>query len=261
MIFGNSNERSRLAQVSLPTSPDQTIILAGPAHTGKAHAILELVKAVSADDVLVADSGIESARDATDFCRSEPISSDLRYLCLPDLDKFTESAQDAYLKLTEEPSARCKIIASSSNFDGILPALRSRFRTRIFWGRLSSDEMREFAASEGVVDESALALSDGHSGVYFKLAHNSKYMEFERTLHKLKENEQGILFSTPEIISKLDSKAEDRFVIVHLIRRVARVFPASKARFMFSYAALLESLPSANADIHWSRMILGMASV
>lgn len=261
MIFGNSNERSHLAQAILPDSPDQTIILSGPAHTGKASAILELVKGVSADDVLVSEPGIDSARDAIDFCRSEPISSDLRYLCLPDVDKFTESAQDAYLKLTEEPSARCKIIASSSNFDGILPALRSRFRTRIFWRHLDANEMREFASSEGVVDEAALPLADGRPGIYFKLAHNSKYLEFDKILNRLVANDKGILFPTPDLISKLDSKSDDRFVVIHLIRRAARAFPAAKARFVFRYAALLESLPSANSEIHWSRMVHDLSSV
>ena len=256
MIFGNTNTQSALRSFLQPEAPIQTIILSGPESAGKHHLIQELAKAVSADDVLLVEPGVESARDAVGFCSTNPIEEPVRILFLPDLDKFTDPAQDAYLKLVEEPPASLKVVATSSNPVGIQPALLSRFRHRLNWSRLSDDDMRAFASSEGVVDDFALSVSNGLPGVYFRLSHQSKFRDLAGILESIAVgNHAGILAKVPDIISKLDSKSEDRVPVIHLVRRFARTADKSRAKCMFDYASVLTSVPSANSEIHWMRMI------
>lgn len=262
MIFGNTDSRSLLARLLHPEDPTQTIALSGPAHTGKASLIQELAKATSADDVLVAEPGIESAREATQFCSSRPVEAEVRLLFLPDLDRFTEPAQDAYLKLVEEPAPCVKILATSSNFDGVLPALRSRFRTRLTWQRLSPEEMKEFADSEGVVDANALDLSDGLPGIYFKLSHQSRYRDFVKVLESLvNKSHPGMISKPPEVMMKLDPKSDERPVIAHLLRRVSRDADVRTAKSLLDLATILSSVPSANSEIYWMRTVSRITSM
>lgn len=262
MIFGNPDSRSLLDRLLHPDDPTQTIALSGPAHTGKASLIQELAKAASADDVLVAEPGIESAREATQFCSSRPVEAEVRLLFLPDLDKFTEPAQDAYLKLVEEPASCVKVLASSSNFDGVLPALRSRFRTRLTWQRLSLEEMRAYAESEGVIDNHALELSDGLPGIYFKLSHQSRYRDFLKVLESLVDKSHpGMISKPPEVMMKLDAKSDERPVIIHLLRRVARNADPKVAKSFLDLATILSSVPSANSEIYWMRTVSRITSM
>ena len=140
----------------------------GPSHVGKATFLRETLSGhISDTDLLFAETGIESAREAVEFCKTHPLSSNNRYVVVDDAHLLTEAAQDAYLKLLEEPGQHSYIIFVTTD-DGLLqPAIKSRFRCTIHWNPLNSYEMKEFAVSFGSGEDSKiLSLCSGKPGLF-----------------------------------------------------------------------------------------------
>jgi DNA polymerase III delta prime subunit len=94
-------------------------------------------------DCLVFDetsaSGINAAREMNAFLWKKSFRSERRTLIFHRADRLTMHAQNAILKLAEDPPAESLIILTSKNPDVLLPALQSRFQ-KIFISDIYSCE-------------------------------------------------------------------------------------------------------------------------
>lgn len=74
------------------------------------------------------ESGIDSMRSASQFLWQKPALSSRRTLVIDRADNLTLPAQNAILKISEEPPPHALIILLVKNPDVLLPALQSRFQ-------------------------------------------------------------------------------------------------------------------------------------
>lgn len=75
-----------------------------------------------------AESGIDVMRSASRFLWQKPAVSKKRTLVISEADNLTIPAQNAILKIAEEPPQHALIMLLLKNHEGLLPALQSRFQ-------------------------------------------------------------------------------------------------------------------------------------
>jgi DNA polymerase-3 subunit delta' len=117
--------------------------------------------------------GIEAAREIKEFLWQKPNMSPRRTLILDEAEFLTTEAQNALLKITEEPPASSLIILISSDPEGLLTTILSRVE-KIFFGLVPEKEIIEWLTKErklGAADAKKFAkLSFGKPGLAIRLA-------------------------------------------------------------------------------------------
>ena len=243
----------------------------GPSHVGKATFLREtLSELVSESDLLIADTKIESAREAVEFCKTQPLTGQNRYVIVDDAHRMTEAAQDAYLKLLEEPGDHSCVIFVVPDEGLLQPAIQSRFRHLMKWKPLSLGEMRNFAIAFGSGEDSkALMLCNGRPGLFhamFEDEGGTKHVELHEILMRAFEGQNILLDSVPDAIKEAKEPLQ-RECVAHICRAAAlTVYKFKKPAIdqvtaLLRYSSLLLSVPSANAEIHWLRMVTHLVSL
>lgn len=92
------------------------------------------------------DGGIDLVRTASEFLWQKPAISSRRTLIIDNADLLTAPAQNAILKIAEEPPKSALIILLVQDPSVLLPAVQSRFQ-KIF---IVSEDEREFPKKEAV---------------------------------------------------------------------------------------------------------------
>jgi DNA polymerase III delta prime subunit len=72
--------------------------------------------------------GVEVAREFSDFLYRQPVASEKRTLIINSAAEFTDQAQNAILKIVEEPPSHALIILTLRDVNSLLPALKSRLQ-------------------------------------------------------------------------------------------------------------------------------------
>lgn len=90
--------------------------------------------------ILENSSGIDDVRQIKNFLWQKPIISSRRLVIINNAQNLTPQAQNAILKITEEPPDRAIIILIMNQLENLLPTLVSRLQ-KIYFGRLSDSEM------------------------------------------------------------------------------------------------------------------------
>ncbi len=72
--------------------------------------------------------GVEVAREFSDFLYRQPAVSSRRTLVINNATDFTDQAQNAILKIVEEPPSHALIILTMRDVNSLLPALKSRLQ-------------------------------------------------------------------------------------------------------------------------------------
>lgn len=95
-------------------------------------------------DVMFIDArqggGIDLIREASHFLWQRPAVSRRRMLVIDRADELTLQAQNAILKIAEEPPSHALIILLVKNYEILLPAVRSRFQ-KIYVHKNSKSEI------------------------------------------------------------------------------------------------------------------------
>jgi DNA polymerase III subunit delta' len=91
--------------------------------------------------------GIDEMRKAKQFLSQKAVLAPKRTLIVDDAHKLTTDAQNAILKLTEEPPENSLIILISPTLDALLSTLGSRLQ-RIYFPRVSTKEIESFLKGE-----------------------------------------------------------------------------------------------------------------
>ena len=263
MIFGNTHSQSLL--LDFFQGRQRTTALTGPAHLGKASCALSLLDTlIHPTDLLVMSEGVDGARDAVSFCRSEPLNGDWRVLFVDDAGALSEPAQDALLKICEEPHPSMKVIIVAHDPGHVQPALRSRIRNEIRWLPLSDEEMYSYAGTvSAVTHEPLLRLSSGVPGIYRALMEVAGLEDlYGFACRCIAGTVRPIMLSTPDVIKDLKGKNLTRDAVVHVLRAAARVSgnPVRSIPIL-DFCSTLTSSPSANAEIHWMRAAAHLSDV
>jgi hypothetical protein len=229
-----------------------------------------LSELVSEADLFIAETKIDSAREAVEFCKTQPLAGKNRYVVVDDAHRMMESAQDAYLKLLEEPGDHSCVVFVVPDEGLLQPAIRSRFRGIVHWKTLSLAEMRNFAIAFGSGEDSkALMLCNGRPGLFhamFEDEGGTKHAELHETLMRAFTGENILLEPTPEVVKEAKEPLQ-RECVAHICRAAAlTVYKFKKPSIeqvtaLLRYSALLLSVPSASAEIHWFRMATHLVSL
>ncbi len=260
MIFGNSAQRALLPDF-LEKGP-RTVCLAGDPHLGKSSFLREeLPHLVSDSDLMFSDPGPDGAREARAFASTEPVHGDLRVLVVENIDAMSGGAQDAYLKLLEEPPPSLRVLVTASDTGHIQPPLLSRMRLVSRWSPLSDEDMVAFASTIDPVDDSLFPIARGRPGVYSRIHGKSAFKDLFATV-SLSVTVHGDPFmdSVPEALGSL-SDPDDRSVAAFVCRSAALVpgaIPGLSAHIL-RFCSVLSSVPSASATMHWMRAAAAMS--
>ena len=87
-------------------------------------------------------SGIGAMREIKNFLWQKPVVSPNKVVVINNAENLTPEAQNAILKITEEPPESSILILIASRLDNLLPPLLSRLQ-KIYFGRLSDSEIGE----------------------------------------------------------------------------------------------------------------------
>jgi len=136
--------------------------------------------------------GIDATREIKNFLWQRPNVSSRRTLIIDDAAIMTNEAQNAILKITEEPPVSSLLILISSDAEGLLPTIHSRLQ-KISFGTVSESEIAAWLSKEhGVSVAKAVAAakkSFGKPGLAWRLI-------FDKTLAKNIEYAEKFLKST-----------------------------------------------------------------
>lgn len=138
------------------------------------------------DALTLEDStGIGDMRQIKNFLWQKPAVSSKRLVVINDAQNLTSQAQNAILKITEEPPEHSLIILITSQPDNLLPALLSRLQ-KIYFGRLSDSEMEEVTGDKQIIE-----LSFGRPGRAQRLLSDPLTKEAEQYANKFLKLESG----------------------------------------------------------------------
>lgn len=188
-VTGHSEVKQRLESSVLSGKVSHAYIFAGKRGVGKttmAKALADVLTNGSAADVTVVTNehyGIESKSDivSVDTIRAasadmymKPYLADKRVFIVPNAEKMNAQAQNALLKIFEEPPAYCVIILITQNDNMLLQTIRSRAITMRF-GVLDDSEVKDYVANKGMdVADIVVRLASGSIGMALELGENEE---------------------------------------------------------------------------------------
>lgn len=101
---------------------------------------------------------IGKIRDIIYQASLKPYEAKKRVFIINDAEEMTEEAQNALLKVLEEPPRNHILILTASNIAGLLPTVLSRCRVLRFYS-LGQEYIRKFLQQEGIDESEALLFS------------------------------------------------------------------------------------------------------
>jgi DNA polymerase-3 subunit delta' len=186
--------------------------------------------------------GIDAVREIKTFVYQKPNFSKYRTLILDEAERMTEAAENALLKVSEEPPESSLIILIVREPELLSATLRSRFQ-KIYFGEWNLDDLEEYLKKDKkypAVEAKKLAkLSGGKVGLAILL-------KTDEGFKKRMEVALKYLESTPQARSELIKKLQEdetwnieRFLDDLALALVAK-FEGSKG-FAGAYHALMET--------------------
>lgn len=91
--------------------------------------------------------GIDQVREAKRFLSQKPVLSKFRVAIIDDAERLTNQAQNAVLKVAEEPPQSSLIILITRGIESLLPTLRSRLQ-QIYFSRVATREVEKLLKDE-----------------------------------------------------------------------------------------------------------------
>ncbi|HUC01751.1 MAG TPA: hypothetical protein VMA75_02500 [Candidatus Paceibacterota bacterium] len=122
--------------------------------------------------------GIDAAREVKNFLWQKPNASARRTLIVDNAELLTTEAQNALLKITEEPPASSLLILITSDAESILPTIVSRL-PKIYFGAIPQTEIEAWLINEeGLTKTKATPLAKrslGKPGIAWRLLHDAAF--------------------------------------------------------------------------------------
>lgn len=187
-----------------------------------------------------ASIGIDAVRDIKQFLYSKPVCSERRIVIIDDADKLTSQAQNAILKIAEEPPASGLLILILPNPETLLQTLQSRFQ-KIYFSRASTAIVKHFLTSELKLKTSEssriAALSFGRLGRAKNIALNKEWADMDKEVIRFIKNSS---LKTAVLKKLTDPENKDK-VWPFLVELIARL-SADKKLYYLTLKAILKRL-------------------
>lgn len=220
--------------------PSHAVLIEGPAHIGKhllarqtAAALLEIKTDKLSDSAMYRELTvdkttitIEQVRELFQFFSLKSLGDKpiQRIVVIPDADLMNDPAQNALLKLLEEPPTDAVIILTSSVAHKLLPTITSRTQ-RLVLRKPSAEAIKEHydGAYSDVAIGQAMVLGEGRIGsVHEQLANEHK--EGEVTFAEVKRILGLRLFDQLLLV---ETTLKDKTVAAQFIDKLAQISAAS----------------------------------
>jgi len=124
--------------------------------------------------------GIDVAREVKTFLWQKPNTSARRTLIIDNAELLTTEAQNALLKITEEPPASSLLILITSDVESILPTIVSRL-LKIYFGVVAMEAIEKWLVSEEHLTKAkATALAKrslGKPGIAWRILHDGAFQK------------------------------------------------------------------------------------
>jgi len=131
--------------------------------------------------------GIDQVRDIKYFLSKQPAASFYRTVIIDNAEVLTDQAQNALLKISEEPPPHGLVILIVANPESLLPTLQSRFQ-KIYFPRLSRNEIeRRLRSSYGIGEKLA------NEAAIYSFGRIGRALEFAFGKETLKTARKGAL--------------------------------------------------------------------
>jgi len=172
-------------------------VFVGPAMVGKKTVAVEfaeyLEKRESKEQLVLSDMmiikpsengsiGIDVVRGIRNFLWQKPNMSTRRTLIIDDAELLTTEAQNALLKVTEEPPVSSLLILVTSDAESILPTIMSRL-PRLYFGAVPEKEIVTWLASDTALKMPKTKATEvakkamGKPGLAWRLLHDEDFQE------------------------------------------------------------------------------------
>lgn len=185
--------------------------------------LIDLAFAKELDKDVKDSIGIDAVREIKNFLWQKPNMSPKRTLIIDDAELLTTEAQNALLKITEEPPASSLLIVIAYDLQGVMGTIRSRLQV-VHFGTVAEKAIAEWLAEGGAGAAGAAKRTDatsmakkslGKPGLAWKLLHDK---EFNKQL----EVAEIYLTSSPATRKELIKKIidPDDFVLRNFLEAV-----------------------------------------
>ncbi len=237
--------------------PPHAVLIEGPAHIGK-HLIARQIAAalleIKADKL--SDSGmyrelsvdkttitIEQVRELFQFFSLKALGDKpiQRVVVIPDAELMNHPAQNALLKLLEEPPKDAVIILTSSVAHRLLPTITSRTQRLVLRKPSAEAIKKHFNGAYADVDISqAMVLGEGRIGsVHEQLSNETKEGEVSIT-----EIKRILGLSLFEQLLLVETTLKDKIVAAQFVDQLAQI----------SAASLMQTASNPKAAAQWQRI-------
>lgn len=221
----------------LLASPPHAIMLTGNEGSGKLFTALTLAReilGVSPDthpyffhfEPAGKSFTIEQVRDLQKVMKLKTtgLKAIRRIAVLQDIHTMTTEAQNALLKLLEEPPEDTILILTAQGDRSLKPTIYSRVQTIHLKPVPKSELMKSFTAGPALEIERFYALSGGNAGLFMALVGNAT----EHPLVKSIETAKALISSTAfERLTKVDELAKDKDELRSLLSALKRISRAA----------------------------------
>lgn len=245
------NERCRQAMAAVVEENRLGVFFVhGPWGLGKKAFLSSL--AARSQNLVTVESSVDGIREAKSVLSMLPIEDDVHDVVVLDCDKMSVPAQDACLKLLEEPPYPSRIWLHASDFGAVQPALLSRKRSEFRWSPLPREEMEAFAGTfEGEVDPFILELAAGRPGCYSLMRRDPRFKPFHQSLVQALRGERDLLIEPlPVLLSELEKDSPFRELVYLTICHAAKsVLPRGIP--MLEFASKVLSHTALNVELHF----------
>ena len=164
--------------------------------------------------------GIDEIRDLKHFLYSKPVNSAKRVAIVDGADMLTNQAQNAILKISEEPPETGLIIMILENPDSLLQTLQSRFQ-KIYFGRASSGDIKNHlmkTLSLGEKEAARIAsLSFGRTGRAITISSSNEWESLSKDAAKFLTGSSSNSVAIIKEIADADNKHKIRPFLTEVI--------------------------------------------
>ena len=120
---------------------------------------------------------VDTVRAASSDMYMKPYLADRRVFIIPNAEKMNQQAQNALLKIFEEPPSYCVIILVTQNDNILLPTIRSRAVT-VRFGELDDNQVKDYMSKNGKeVSDIIVRIASGSIGMVQSLCENEELSE------------------------------------------------------------------------------------
>lgn len=230
MLIGHEEVIGNLKKLALSKKLAHGYIFFGPAMVGKKTIALQFanfletgifgVPKILGDMLFVEPDekfsvGIDAARDIKYFLWEKPNVSAYRTVIIDGVEHMTTEAQNALLKIAEEPPVSTLLILITSDLESLNQTISSRLQ-KIYFSVLSDEAVADWLKKEeGLSPKDASALAGrafGKPGLAFALFHDKNFQVYLKNAENLLKSSGE---KRREVIKKL--AAADDFNLAKLI--------------------------------------------